>query len=208
MERVQNDLWKATGLNSLDTTILIWLNGLSGNVKIFDDLVRVIASDYLMPLVFALSMLALWFSGRTLSERTKYQQAAVVGSFSIGLTNVAVWLINITWNRPRPFSDHGDQLTLLFYPPTDPSFPANAVAVGFAAATAVWTVNRMFGWWIFGLAIIFGLSRVYSGVFYPVDIIGGAAVGVMVFCLTDYVRRCIEPLIALFIRLIRGLSAA
>jgi undecaprenyl-diphosphatase len=195
-------------LNSLDTTILIWLNGLSGNVKIFDDLVRVIASDYLMPLIFALSLLTLWFSGRTLSERIKYQQAAIVGSCGIGLTNVVVWLINITWHRPRPFLDHGDQLTLLFYPPTDPSFPANAVAVGFVAGTAVWTINRMFGWWIFALATVFGLSRVYAGVFYPVDIIGGAAVGVMVFCLTDYVRRCVEPLIVLFIRLIRGLSAA
>ena len=53
-----------------------------------------------------------------------YQQATVVGACGIGISNVVVGLINITWDRPRPFIDHGDQVTLLFYPPTDPSFPA------------------------------------------------------------------------------------
>ena len=52
-------------MNSIDASLLIWLNGLSGSVKIFDDLMRVIASDYLMPLVLSLSMFGLWFSGKT-----------------------------------------------------------------------------------------------------------------------------------------------
>ena len=195
-------------MNSLDVELIIWLNGLSGSVTIFDDLMRVIASDYLMPLVFSLSMFALWLSGRNPVERTKYQLATLVGISALALSNVAVLLINIAWERPRPFVDHGDQLNLLFYPPTDPSFPANPVAIGFASAAAIWSVNRKFGWWMFAAASIYGFSRLYAGVFYPTDIIGGAVVGVAVFGFTSYLRRFLEPLVTTVVRLIHGLSAA
>lgn len=194
--------------SSLDADLVIWLNGLSGNVVIFDDLMRIIASDYLMPLALSLCMLALWLLGRTPAERLKYQLATIVGISAFALSNVAVWLINAAWDRPRPFVDHGDELNLLFYPPTDPSFPANPVAIGFAAAAAVWAVNRKFGGWMFVAAGLFGFSRLFAGVFYPSDIVGGAVVGVLVYVATDYLRRFLEPLVTTFIRLVRGLSAA
>lgn len=195
-------------IGTLDADLVIWLNGLSGNVKIFDDLMRVVASDYLMPLAFSLSLLALWFSGRNPVERAKYQLATLIGAGALGLSNGAVMLINANWARPRPFVDHGDQLNLLFYSPPDPSFPANPVAIGVAAATAVWTVNRKFGWWMFGVVAIFGFSRIYAGVFYPTDIAGGVVVGVAIFAFTNYLRRFLEPIVTTFIRLIRGFSAA
>lgn len=188
--------------------MVIWLNGLSGNVKIFDDLMRLVASDYLMPLAFSLAMFGLWFSGKNPAERVRYQITMLIGISALSLSNVVVWLINISWDRPRPFVEHGDELNLLFYPPTDPSFPANPVAVGFAAAAAAWSINRKFGWWMFAAASLFGFSRLYAGVFYPTDIIGGAVVGIVVFMFTSYLRRFLEPLITSFVRLIRGLSAA
>ena len=195
-------------MNSLDTSIVIWLNGLSGNIKIFDDLMRIVASDYLMPLVFSLGMFGLWFSGKTPAQRVMYQLTMLVGISALSISNVVVWLFNITLERARPFVEHGDQLNLLFYPPTDPSFPANPVAVGFAAATAAWTINRKFGWWMFAAASLFGFSRLYAGVFYPSDIVGGAVVGIAIYGFTTYFRRFLEPMITSFVRLIRGLSAA
>lgn len=195
-------------MSSLDADLVIWLNGLSGNVKIFDDLMRLIASDYLMPLAFSLAMFGLWFSGKNPAERVRYQITMLMGISALSLSNVVVWLINIFWERPRPFVEHGDELNLLFYPPTDPSFPANPVAVGFAAAAAAWSINRKFGWWMFGAALLLGFSRLYAGVFYPTDIIGGAVVGIVVFIFTSYLRRFLEPFVTSFVRLIRGLSAA
>lgn len=195
-------------MTSLDANIVIWLNGLSGNVKIFDDLMRLAASDYLMPLVFSLGMLGLWFSGKTPVQRVKYQLTMLMGISALSIANVVVWLFNIWLERPRPFVEHGDELNLLFYPPTDPSFPANPVAVGFAAATAAWTINRKFGWWLYAAATLFAFSRLYAGVFYPTDIVGGAIVGIAIYGFTTYLRRFLEPLITSFVRLIRGLSAA
>ena len=169
---------------------------------------RIVASDYLMPLVFSLGMFGLWFSGKTPAQRVMYQLTMLVGISALSISNVVVWLFNITLERPRPFVEHGDQLNLLFYPPTDPSFPANPVAVGFAAATAAWTINRKFGWWMFAAASLFGFSRLYAGVFYPSDIVGGAVVGIAIYGFTTYFRRFLEPMITSFVRLIRGLSAA
>lgn len=195
-------------MSSIDADLVIWLNGLSGNVKVFDDLMRLVASDYLMPLAFSLAMLGLWFSGKNPAERVRYQITMLIAISALSLSNVVVWLINMSWDRPRPFVEHGDELNLLFYPPTDPSFPANPVAVGFAAAAAAWSINHKFGWWMFAAASLFGFSRLYAGVFYPTDIVGGAVVGVAVFIFTSYLRRFLEPLITSFVRLIRGLSAA
>ena len=195
-------------MSSIDANIVIWLNGFVGNVKAFDDLMRIVASDYLMPLVFSLGMLGLWFSGTSPAQRVKYQLTMLMGISALSIANVVVWLFNIALERPRPFVEHGDELTLLFYPPTDPSFPANPVAVGFAAATAAWTINRKFGWWMYAAAAAFGFSRLYAGVFYPTDIIGGAIVGIAIYGFTTYLRRFLEPIITGFVRLIRGLSAA
>ncbi|MDP7673551.1 MAG: phosphatase PAP2 family protein [Dehalococcoidia bacterium] len=193
-------------MNSMDASLLIWLNGLSGNIKSFDDLMRLIASDYLMPLVFSLSMFGLWFSGKTSSQRMTYQLTALMGIGALSISNAVVWLINSFWDRPRPFLDHPDELNLLFYSPTDPSFPANPVAIGFAVAMAAWTVNRKFGLWLFAAASLYGFSRVYVGVFYPTDIVAGALVGIAVYGFTSYLRRVLEPLVTMVVRLARGLS--
>ena len=193
-------------MNSMDASLLIWLNGLSGNIKSFDDLMRLIASDYLMPLVFSLSMFGLWFSGKTSSQRMTYQLAALMGISALSISNAVVWSINSLWDRPRPFLDHPNELNLLFYSPTDPSFPANPVAIGFAVAMAAWTVNRKFGLWLFAAASLYGFSRVYVGVFYPTDVVAGALVGIVVYGCTSYLRRALEPLISMVVRLARGLS--
>ncbi len=193
-------------MNAFDTALVVWLNGLSGNVRIVDDLLLVIASDYLMPLLFASAMTALWFAGRTLAERRRFQVATLVGISSIGLSNLAVFGINSLWYRPRPFVELGEEINLLFYRATDPSFPANPVVIGFAAGAAAWPVNRGLATWLFFGGLLYGFSRVYAGVFYPTDIAGGAAVGVLTVLFTLKLRDLVEPAVSLFIRLARGLS--
>ncbi len=192
-------------LNPIDRELVIWLNGLSGNVALIDDLARVIATDYLMPLVFSLSMFGMWFAVRNAAERAKAQYWVLVGISSIGLSNVAVVILNVLWSRTRPYVEL-DEIELLFYRATDPSFPANPVAIGFAAGSAAWVVNRKYGYWLFAAGLVYGISRVYAGVFYPTDVIGGAAVGILVTWGTSYLHRLFQPITNLFIRLVRGMA--
>lgn len=192
-------------MNPIDRELVIWFNGLSGNVSLIDDLARIIATDYLMPLVFSLAMFVMWFSASDAVQRAKHHYWVLIGITSIGMSNVGVVLINVSWRRPRPYVEL-DEIELLFYRATDPSFPANPVAIGFAAGSAAWMVNRKFGYWVFAAALLYGLSRVYAGVFYPSDILGGAAVGILITWGSTYIHRIFQPLTNLFIRLTRGLA--
>ena len=61
--------------------------------------------------------------------------------------------------------------------PTDSSFPSNAAALGFAIAAGVWFYNRAWGWGLLAIAALFGLSRIFGGVHYPLDVLAGALLG-------------------------------
>jgi undecaprenyl-diphosphatase len=193
-------------VNPVDREVTLWLNGFAGRSDVFDSLVRALASDYLMPLVFSATLAALWFTGRTAEQRHSRQMITLIGISAVGLSNIAVFVLNISWYRERPFVPLGDQLELLFYPPTDPSFPANAVAVGFAAAAAAWMASRPLGLALGVAALLLGVSRVYAGVFWPTDIAGGAVVGVLVTWGTYWLGRVLEPLPTLAIRLARAIG--
>ena len=192
-------------MNSVDADLVVWFNGLAGHVKWIDALALILASDYLLPLGFSVLMFGMWFSGKTRAARSRIQFIVLVGISAIGLSNVAVVLLNLAWPRVRPY-DALPQIDLLFYPSTDPSFPANPVAVGFAAGAAAWMVNRKLGYSVCALAFLYGLARMYTGVFYLTDVIAGAAVGVVVTWGTVWLFRVCRPIPELAIRIARGIA--
>jgi undecaprenyl-diphosphatase len=58
------------------------------------------------------------------------------------------------------------------------SFPSGSAAALFAGATVAWLVlGRRAGLCAMGLAALVALSRVYAGVHYPGDLLGGALIG-------------------------------
>jgi undecaprenyl-diphosphatase len=64
--------------------------------------------------------------------------------------------------------------------PHDASFPSGHAATSFAAAIVLtFYAPRWAPLWIL-LAVAIGFSRVYVGVHYPLDILGGAVLGVLI----------------------------
>jgi len=75
-------------------------------------------------------------------------------------------------NRP---TDTSALLTI----PHSHSFPSGHTAVAFAAATVLtWLVPRAAPAF-FALALAIGYSRIYVGVHWPLDVVGGAVIGVV-----------------------------
>lgn len=189
-----------------DTAIVLWLNQWVGTLPWLDAVVQVLISDYFAPVVASVTLLGLWFSGQRLALRERYQRGVMVAASSVGVVNIWVQVINALIFRPRPFADL--ELTLLFYRPTDSSFPANPAAVAFAGAMAVWLVHRRLGLALFGMALVLGAGRIYAGVFYPSDVVAGTLLGIATTYVMILVFRLGEPLPTLTLRVMRALCLA
>ena len=85
-------------------------------------------------------------------------------------------LFHFFYHEPRPFLYYG--IAPLFNE-TSWSFPSGHAAWFFALATTVWYANRKWGWWFFAFTLAIGWARVYAGVHWPSDIVGGAVIGIL-----------------------------
>jgi undecaprenyl-diphosphatase len=159
----------------LDWRLFQLFNGLAGRSPVLDTIIRLLMNDYAIPTALVLSVFGLWFVGKSVEARERNQRAVLSAAFSLVFANLVVKALNLLVYRFRPFAFH--QVNLLFYYPSDSSFPSNAAAVGFSIATAVWLLNRRRGWLLYALAILLAGARVCGGVHYPADILGGALIG-------------------------------
>lgn len=138
-----------------DQRLFLWINGFAGNYPPVDRIVGWMVSDYLVPVSLALTLVAMWFAGKDKAARQKYQVGLFVALTAMALSSLVVLTINAMYFRPRPF-DTFDNVTLLFYQPTDSSFPSNAAAAAFGIAFAVWAVNRRVGSALIVAAVLYG----------------------------------------------------
>ncbi len=193
-------------MKTIDTQVVLGLNKLVGLHGALDTALELLASDYFLPAIMALGLVALWFVGRTHAERSPGQRAVITAVIALGLGNLAVLLSNDYYFRPRPFTE--TDLDLLLYMPTDSSFPANPAVLSFALASSVWPHRRLVACALLLTASLWGLSRVIGGVFYLSDVLAGAAIGVTIALLTAYALRWLEPIPTLAVRTARWLHLA
>ena len=192
----------------LDRQLLLWLNAAAGDYPILDHAARLVASDYLMLAVLSSAAFGLWFAGRDALERISCQRATLIAAASIGLSNAAVWIASLLFERMRPYEDLDGMVNLLFYRSTDPSFPSNPVAVAFAGATAVWIGSRRLGIALTCLSAIYAFARVYVGSNYPGDVVGGAVIGCLVTGFAYLLFVFGRPIPEGALRLMRGIAGA
>lgn len=166
---------------ALDIQIFHLLNNLAGQSKFFDWIIIFVA-DYSQYLLAAVFLLLLFYSTWSGKEKIKIflvtALSMIISRFGI------VELIRYLYHRPRPFVAYSvNQLVSN----GSYSFPSGHAALFFAMAMAIYFYNKKWGIWFFIAAILMGISRVIAGVHYPTDILGGAAIGVIIACAIFYI---------------------
>lgn len=98
--------------------------------------------------------------------------AAIVSRFIFGE------IIKRVLARRRPFEIH--QVTQLIPENLKTSFPSGHMAFFFAFSTAVYLYNKKAGIICYAASCLMGFSRIYVGVHYLSDILGGMILGLLV----------------------------
>lgn len=84
-------------------------------------------------------------------------------------------IIRFFYHHERPFSFYNFAPLI---PESGWSFPSGHATFFFALAMTIWYVNRKWGIAYFILVTAVCLARIYVGVHWPFDIIGGAIIGI------------------------------
>ena len=120
----------------------------------------------------AIGLLLNFFGGRF------GRRGALRGAFAIAVTSFVTNIpAKLVWRRKRPAIDEVPQIRRLARLPTSTSFPSGHSASAFAFATGVALEKPVVGIPLLGVAAAMAYSRVYVGVHYPSDVLGGAIIG-------------------------------
>lgn len=136
-------------------------------------------------LMFILSFVnglgAVWIVLAALASYARPSRAR--GAWQVVLAVVVAALVSTAVkpivNRDRPFKIpvSVSHVRVIGERPRDSSFPSTAAATAFAGALALTRVWRSARFWLWLLAAAIAVSRVYLGVHYPLDVVGGIVLG-------------------------------
>jgi undecaprenyl-diphosphatase len=110
---------------------------------------------------------------------------------AILVTLVATEGLRYAFGEPRPCQVLSDARTLAFVGcPADPAFPSGHASRAFGVAVVLaFRFPPRFGGAAIGAAALIALSRVYLGVHWPSDVVGGAALGIGLGLLLEALAR-------------------
>jgi undecaprenyl-diphosphatase len=176
-----------------DYDLFKMINALAGTLTFFNPIMRFLAAD--AEYLFFLAMIVYWLI-RTKENRRMVAQALISACVALGING----MIAHFFYRNRPFMTH--PVIQLIKHPANASFPSDHAAGAFVIALAIWFFRKKDGSIWLLLATCIALSRVWTGVHYPTDVIAGALIGMIsawgihqLFAKSSYAQRILDSVI-------------
>ena len=124
-------------------------------------------------------LLYLWHRPEKASAHHGGRKAAMLAIMGVVGAVAAKTLVVLFWVRPRPFLSHPELFRMDLHGVDPSSFPSAHTMIALVIATSLLLSGyKKLGWILVVLAIIIGLGRIFSGVHYPSDVLGGAIFGI------------------------------
>lgn len=169
----------------LDGNILLWIQ-------------EYIRNDFLTPIFKFITHLGdegyVWIAIAVLLLFVKnYRKVGLmVGGSLLGSLLFNNMIVKNIVARPRPYRMM-EELTILIPEPGEYSFPSGHTSSSFAAGVVLYLMlPKKYGIPAMVLAFLIGISRLYVGVHYPTDVLGGMVMGTLLAVATVKIAEVIE----------------
>ncbi len=153
----------------MDYTLFQMINRLAGIYTFLNPLMGFLSED--AQYLFYLGVIIYWFT-RTNQNRRMVIEALSSACLALGFGGLLATL----FYRDRPFVTH--HVIQVINHPANASFPSDHATGAFVIAAAIWMFRKKDGlvWLI--LAACISVSRIWTGVHYPSDVVVGAGIGI------------------------------
>ncbi|MDM5188853.1 undecaprenyl-diphosphatase [Bacillus sp. DX4.1] len=181
----------------MNYTVFQWINGLAGSSIFLDKLMITITNS--APYVAILFMLILWFSNAKKEVAIRKQYTVLYTVLTIGGALLLNVLIHAVYYHARPFVTY--HVHQLVPHAADSSFVSDHSVLVFSIAFTLLLRGERLKYIALLWAVLVGISRIYVGVHYPADIIGGALLSFITCGLVMQCTNKLEPLTRIVFRI-------
>lgn len=168
-------------MHSLNTTVFRAINGLAEQ-SYYVDRAFIWITTYLIYALFVGAIIYMWYDAYHRRHNPLQELHAIAQTIYIVVSTAVTWFLILVLKFflaiPRPFEMLSFAKVLVTAIRT--SFPSEHSALAMSIATAFFIYHPKIGKYAIMLALVIGVSRVYVGVHYPLDVVVGWAIGYFV----------------------------
>ncbi|MFA4910819.1 MAG: phosphatase PAP2 family protein [Desulfobacteria bacterium] len=124
--------------------------------------------------------------GLYIFDRENFRRNFTIGIIAVLVGGIFVHVLKELVARPRPLEDMADlilanrvHINILLEPLRHSSFPSGDTQTAFGTAMFLVYTYRKYVTFLFVVAFITGISRIYVGVHYPSDVVIGGVIGAL-----------------------------
>jgi undecaprenyl-diphosphatase len=164
---------------ALDIKVFQLIHGLSGISGIVD-FFGVFLAEYL-PYLMGVALLFFVFK----REGTRNKLMAFFSIIFTALVSYSVLTALVDFFFPRERPSASLNITPLIAA-NGTSFPSAHAAFFFAVSFVLLSISKKWGVWFLFLSTVMGIARIFVGVHYPSDIVGGVVIGFVTFLIYKF----------------------
>ena len=174
----------------MNYTVFQWFNNFAGSSKLLDALMIAITNSAVY--VAILFMFILWFNNGKKVSAIKKQYTVLYTTLSVIIALLVNVVIHAVYYHPRPFVSH--DVHQLVPHTADSSFVSDHSVLVFSIAFVFLLRGEKLKYVALIWAVLVGISRMYVGVHYPLDILGAAFLTFITSGLVMQSTRMFEPI--------------